>query len=68
MEVHYDQEPFARPRYGYIVTEVRHEEQQGEIKRASHLHGGTWLLGTCRHALPSAFPKRREMPIAADRG
>jgi hypothetical protein len=31
MEVEYDQEPFARPRYGYIVTEGRHEEQRGRI-------------------------------------
>jgi hypothetical protein len=31
MEVQYDQEPFARPRYGYIVMEGRHEEQRGRI-------------------------------------
>ena len=31
MEVQYDQEPFARPRYGYIVTEGRHEEQRDRI-------------------------------------
>ena len=34
MEVQYDQEPFARPRYGCIVSEARHEGQRGEIKRA----------------------------------
>ena len=33
MEVQYDQEPFARPRYRDIVTEARHEEQRGETKR-----------------------------------
>jgi hypothetical protein len=31
MEVQYDQEPFARPRYGYIVTAGRHEEQRSRI-------------------------------------
>lgn len=32
MEVPYDQEPFARPRYGHIVTDAGHEEQR-KIKR-----------------------------------
>jgi hypothetical protein len=32
MEVQYDQEPFARPRYGCIVLEARHEGQRGNKK------------------------------------
>jgi hypothetical protein len=30
MEVQYNQEPFARPRYGYIVTDAGHGEQRVE--------------------------------------
>ena len=37
MEVQYDQEPFARPRYRDIVTEARHEEQRGETKCQAQL-------------------------------
>ncbi len=29
MEVQYNQEPFTRPRYGYIVTDAGHGEQRG---------------------------------------
>ena len=32
MEVPYNQEPFARPRYGYIVTDAGHGEQRVEEK------------------------------------
>ncbi len=40
MEVQYDQEPFARPRYGYIVTDAGHEEQRVEQKSAMPPHRG----------------------------
>jgi hypothetical protein len=37
MEVQYDQEPFARPRYAYIVTNAGHEEQRGQLVRVALL-------------------------------
>jgi len=71
MEVQYDQEPFARPRYRDIVTEARHEEQQGETKSATDPRRGTRMVPAIqrlRHALPAPALERRGIPISADRG
>ena len=48
MEVQYDQEPFARPRYRDIVTEARHEEQRGETK--THPRRATRMVPTAARA------------------